>query len=411
MRIDLKEWQDISEIPEFKDNPFIPIRSIPPDVKKFIDIVDISPRGVKIKARDYVGVFPLSDDIILTVSPKAPVEDFLYMFYKAQGIKLDIKDIKKIAQAGRKYGIEHPNVFHFLITALLAELEQLKRLGFLKTSQHVTQDKIIKGKVLTKETINEWLRGNQQKVVCEKFELSKDNIVNSSIKFTLWSLINMYSNLLGDEIKNELFKKYLWFKDVSLPKNMSFIEEIEKILTFRALPNSRSYYYSILNLCMFFIANSTLEFRSPKRFKVRAFAVYMNKVFENYLYAVLKEQLGYEYRVKLHPTQQLFDDNNKYSLELDYLILKDDKPVLVVDAKYKSKPVTDDFYQILLYAEKFGIKNSLLIYPSWGKRTSTEVFRFKERQVHVMYYDLSDIKKSESTLREYIYCLVNLKEE
>lgn len=404
MRIDLKEWQDISEIPEFKDNPFIPIRSIPPAVKKFIDIVDISPQGVKIKARDYVGVFPLSDDIILTVSPKAPVEDFLYMFYKAQGIKLDIKDIKKIAQAGRKYGIEHPNLFYFLIAALLAELEQLKRLGFLKTSQHIAQDKMVKGKVLTKETINEWLRGNPQKVVCEKFELSKNNIVNSSIKFTLWSILSTYSNLLEGEIKNELFKKYSWFRDVSLPKDMGFIEEIEKILTFRTLPNSRSYYYSILNLCMFFIANSTLEFKSPKRVKVRAFAVYMNKVFENYLYVVLKEQLEYKYDVKLHPTQQLFDDKDEYSLELDYLILKNDKPVLVVDAKYKAEPATDDFYQILLYAEKCGVKNAVLIYPSWEGKFSVKEFTFKkEKKLYIIRYDLNDIQSSERALINYIH--------
>ncbi|SFE00911.1 hypothetical protein SAMN04324257_00169 [Thermoanaerobacter thermohydrosulfuricus] len=95
LRIDLKEWQDIGELPEFRGNPFLPIRSIPPEVRQFIDISDISPSGVRIKAKNYVGILPLSEEIILTVNPKAPIEDFLYILYKAQGRKVSVEELKK----------------------------------------------------------------------------------------------------------------------------------------------------------------------------------------------------------------------------------------------------------------------------------------------------------------------------
>ena len=103
MRIDLKEWQDIGEVPEFKDNPFLPLHSIPSSIRPFIDIIDVSPAGVRIKAKNYVGILPVSDDILITISPKAPIEDFLYILYKAQGRGISIKDLKEIVKAGRKY--------------------------------------------------------------------------------------------------------------------------------------------------------------------------------------------------------------------------------------------------------------------------------------------------------------------
>ena len=34
LRIDLKEWQDIGELPEFRDSPFLPLKSIPSREKR-----------------------------------------------------------------------------------------------------------------------------------------------------------------------------------------------------------------------------------------------------------------------------------------------------------------------------------------------------------------------------------------
>ncbi len=79
MRIDLKEWQDIGELPEFRDNPFLPLKSIPSSIRPFVDITDVSPAGVRIKAKNYVGILPVSEDILITINPKAPIEDFLYI--------------------------------------------------------------------------------------------------------------------------------------------------------------------------------------------------------------------------------------------------------------------------------------------------------------------------------------------
>ena len=400
LRIDLKEWQDVGELPEFRDNPFLPIRRIPSDVRPFIDITDVSPAGVRIKAKNYVGILPLSEEILITINPKAPIEDFLYILYKAQGRRVSIKDLKEIVRTGRKYAKEYPNIFHFLIYALLVELEKIKSFGFLKTSQFYTQDKVIRGKLLVKETINSWLKGNKSKVVCGNFELLKDNPQNKAVKFTLWMLLSLYSHSLKGEIRDNFFEKYRWFESIPLARGVEFVNDVEETIAYRTLPNSRSYYYDILNLCMFFITHSTLDYKSAKEVKVKSFVVDMNKVFEEYIYNVLKEKLSEQYKVKRYQKRPLFDDTLKYEVEPDYLILKNDEAVIIADAKYKSepKPTTDDFYQILIYADRYDVTHTLLIYPSWSGKTHTESFTFKRKQVNVIYYDMLNVERSESDL-------------
>ena len=398
LRIDLKEWQDIGELPEFKDNPFLPIRSISPDIRPFVDISDISPNGIRIKAKNYVGILPLSEEVTVTVNPKAPIEDFLYLLYKAQGRRVSIKELKEIVRAGRRFARQYPNIFHFLIYILLIELEKIRSFGFLKASKFYTQDKVVKGKVLVKETISRWMKGNKSKVVCGSFELSKDNSENRAIKFTLWMLLSLYSQSLGREIKNNFFEKYRWFEGIPLGQGIEFIDDVEDAITYKTLPNSRSYYYDILNLCMFFITHSTLEYKSPKEVKIKSFVVDMNKVFEEYIYNILREKLTQQYEVKRYSKRPLFDNTMKYEVEPDYLILKNDRIITIADAKYKTEPTTDDFYQILIYADRYNVTNTLLIYPSWLGTTYTESYLFKEKRVNIIYYNMLDIEGSEEDL-------------
>ncbi|WP_456329491.1 McrC family protein [Archaeoglobus sp.] len=397
LRIDLKEWQDIGELPEFRNNPFLPVRTIPPEVRKYIDILDVSSNGVRIKAKNYVGIIPLSEEIMLTVSPKAPMEDFLYVLYKAQGRKVSIKELREMVRIGRKYAKEYPNIFHFLIYVLLVELEKIRSFGFLKKSKFNIQSKVIKGKLLVKESIKSWLKGNGS-AVCGSFEMSKDNSENRAIKFTLWTLLSLYSPSLGKEIRNNFFEKYRWFEDVPLGKGIDFVDDVEEVITYRTLPSSRSYYYDILNLCMFFITHSTLEYKSPKEVKVKSFVVDMNKVFEEYIYNVLREKLNNPYEVKRHQKRTLFDNTSKYEIEPDYLILKNNKIKIIVDAKYKNEPTTDDFYQVLVYADRYNVTETMLVYPSWTGETYTESFAFKEKRVTVFYYDMLNVEKSERDL-------------
>jgi len=411
-RIDLKEWQDIGELPEFRDNPFLPIHDISPEAKKYIQITDISSKGIRIKATNYVGIIPLNERYLLTVSPKAPVEDFLYLIYRARGRKVSIKELKKVVKVGKEKIRDFPNVFHILLHVLLTELEKIRSFGFLKKARYtVRHGAVVKGKILVKETLKHWISGDKTKITCSFFELSKDVLENRAIKFTLWILLELYSATLSKEIRDDLFKKYKWFNDVSLPLEMDFVNDIEDIILHQRLPSSRSYYYDILELCLFFITHSTIEFKSAREVKIKSFVVDMNNVFELYIYNVLKESIQHPFIVKREPKITLFNDVDEYIIKPDYVIMdkKNSEVLVVADAKYKERPTTDDFQQLITYIERFNAKLGLLICPSWKESNEVKQYDFKGKKIYVYKISLNNFEKSEKDLQNFIQSCLSIK--
>lgn len=404
MRIDLREWQDIGELPEFRDNPFLKVESIPTEIRPFIEIVDVSSQGIRVKAKNFVGILPLSEDIALTVSPKAPVKNFLYILSRSQGKGVSPRELEKIISIGRERAEDYSNIFTFLIYVFLEKLNELKRSGFLKTSEYAKEDKVVRGKVLVRETINSWMNGRSSQVVCGIYELTRNNPENRLIKFVLWMFFSKFSKFLDSRIRDSLFEKYRWFSDVPLNLEVGLVEEVEEAIAYRTLPNSRSYYYDILNLCIFFLTSSTFDIKSAKEVKIRSFVVDMNKVFESYVFQVLSgglKEFDDSYRVERYCKRPLFDNlEGKYEITPDYLILREGKVVAVADAKYEKEPKNDDFYQILTYAERFEVEDAWLIYPSWSGKTYVERFQFKGKRVNLVYFDMLDCDKSERELIE-----------
>ena len=303
LRIDLKEFQETDK--------FLPIKNILPYSKKYIDITELSDEGIKIRTRNYVGIIKLSYNCILTIEPKVPVEDFLYLLYKSQGKKELIKELEDILEAGRKKLKDYPNIFDFLLYLLLSELDKVKNFGFLKSSVYFRDTNKVKGKILINDTLKNWYKGNS-KITCGYFLQSKDNPENQAIKFTLWMILNIYSDKILDELRNEFFNKYKWFQDVPLTKIDAFLETVENDIAYKKLPNSRNYYYDILNICMFFITNSSIEFKASNKFKVKSFVFNMNKVFEDYIYQVLKEKIEKPISIERYYKMKLFDNTRSF---------------------------------------------------------------------------------------------------
>jgi 5-methylcytosine-specific restriction endonuclease McrBC regulatory subunit McrC len=218
LRIDLKEFQETDK--------FIRIKNILSYSKKYIEISELSDEGIKIRTRQYVGIIKLNNNCILTIEPKAPVEDFLYLLYKSQGKKELIKELKDIIATGREKLKDYPNIFDFLLYLLLFELDKIKKSGFLKSSIYFRDKNKIKGKILVNDTLKNWYRGNS-KITCGYFLQSKNNPENQAIKFTLWLLLNIYSEKIIPELRNDFFNKYRWFEDVPLSKINTFLEAVE----------------------------------------------------------------------------------------------------------------------------------------------------------------------------------------
>ena len=403
IQINLKEWEDIANLEEYKEHPFIPVFEIINRSKDYIEIIDTSRDGIRIKAKNFVGFIPLDDNYLLIVSPKVIVEDFLYMLFRARGKKTEPTDFERIVKTGRERGLEYPNVFHFLLYVLLQELEKIRTVGFLKKAIPKTENrKSIKGKILVKETIlKNHALGKKNEVWCSYYELSKNIPENIAIKFTLWLLLNISET--PRSAVTEFFERYRYFYGITLPSKMDFLERVEDSIEKNKIPTSRQYYMDILNLCIFFITHSKLDYRSGKEIKLRAFVIDMNAVFEEYIRWVLTDNLSKEITVK-RVVMPLFDDmsSNGYNVDPDYVFTEKDSFICIADAKYKQEPSTDDFYQILTYLDVFDLQKGILIYPKFESEPETEKFIRGEKKIWIYRMNLEKLKDSEEKLLSFI---------
>lgn len=408
IQVNLKEWEDLANLEEYREHPFIPVFEIINRSKEYIEIKDTSRDGIRIKAKNFVGFIPLDDNYLLVVSPKVPVEDFLYMLFRAQGKRTEPKDFERIVKTGRERGLEYPNVFHFLLYVLVQELEKIRTVGFLRRSiPKIENRKSVKGKILVKETIlkNHTL-GKKNEVWCSYYELSKNIPENIAIKFTLWLLLNISET--PRIAVTEFFERYRYFFEITLPSTMNFLERVEDILDKNKIPTSRQYYTDILNICIFFITHSKLEYRSGKEIRLRAFVIDMNAIFEEYIRWVLTSSLSKKITIK-KVKKPLFDNKSSsdFLVDPDYVFMANNNLICIADAKYKQNPSTDDFYQILTYLDVFDLKKGILIYPKFGNESETAKFIRAEKEIWIYRMNLEELKHSEEKLLSFMEAVIN----
>jgi len=408
IQISLSEWEDISKIEEYQENPFLPIFEITEESKNYVEIIDISQEGIKVKAKNFVGFIPLDDNYLLVVSPKVAVEDFLYMLFRAQGKKAKLRDFERVIKTGRERGIEYPNMFHFLLYVLLHELEKIRTAGFLKRSiPKIENRKSVKGKILVKETIlKNHALGKKNEVWCSYYDLSKNIPENLAIKFTLSEVFK--SDQLPNNAIPTFFERYRDFASIALSHPKNFLEKVEDNMEQNKIPVTRQYYFDILNLCIFFITHSKLEYKSGKEVKLKAFVIDMNEVFEEYVRRTLIDELPEEIRT-MRIQKPLFD-NKSIFVDPDYIFLKNGEVVCVGDAKYKEAPTTDDFYQLLAYLDTYDVRRGILIYPQFEGAPEEEEFTQQEKAIWVHRLNLAKLKDAEEKLISFISEVINERE-
>jgi len=409
IKINLKEWEDIGVLQEFRENPFIPIFNLEDKSKDYIEIIDTSKSGIRIKAKNYVGFIPLNDEYLLIVNPKAKVEDFLYMLFKAKGKRTKLKDFERIVETGRKVkvGLEYPNIFDFLLYVLLQELKKIRTLGFLKRSvPKIEGRKNIRGKILVKDTILRSLAvGRKTQIFCSYYDLSKNIPENMAIKFTLWLLLNLQET--PKAAVNEFFDRYRYFANVdSISRPQHTLDEVEDRIGKNRIPSARQYYLDILNLCIFFITHSKLEYVTEKKVKLRAFIIDMNTIFEEYVRHTLKDIVYPEFKID-KGLKPLFDNRNDFSTDPDYLISKDNQVICIGDAKYKEKPSSDDFYQIFTYLDVYNSDKGILVYPHFGNEPKEEVFIRDRKKIWIYRLNLVNLREAEKDIGSFVRYVIN----
>jgi len=128
-----------------------------------------------------------------------------------------------------------------------------------------------------------------------------------------------------------------------------------------------------------------------------SFVVDLETVFEKYVLRTLQRELsfiGEDVRVldgNSEGARELFVNRRGYPMTPDIVVVRENKPLLVADVKYKEKPGREDRSQVVTYAVGYGTSRSLLICPaSGGQRQGLRPLGLVNNQIQVdeYYFDL-----------------------
>ena len=350
-----------------------------------------------IKAKQYVG-FVAIKDMTIQVLPKvfkecghdenSKILAFIRMMNHAYNLNIKEDELAKLTSNNSPSSIYEIFIYLFA-NSLLKEIEK----GFYRKYVKVRkEEKFLKGKLLVDKQIKK-LPHQRHKFSIEYNEFTENNLLNQIFYYTTY--ISMKKTNWQDN-KKLLAKLMLIFEDINLRKISS--HDFKRV-HFTRLNERFKKSFSLAKIIL-----ST--FGAVEGEDTVGFFVDMNELFEKFICSILSRNLDFEVRY-----QNKFQIFKKEGLEgiknidqkPDYVIYKDNKPILVLDAKYreinkengKITISTEILRQIYTYAkiacynnEKVDKLNTALIFPKSKKYNN---FNNKSKIGEATFFD-GDIK-------------------
>lgn len=387
------------------------------EVKKLIKLNDklkIFEIGYSsVNAKQFVGALKIKNKTIQILpkiynneenKEKEALTNLLYMLSYTKKLKIR-EDIANLTKNNDLFEI----YIYLFAKNLLKEIEK----GFYKDYNKKEENlNFLKGKLNTTKQIKHNII-NKHKLHCTYKEFSENNLINQILKYTI--------ELLKNITKSSKNKKLL--------DNLSFIfEDVEyKIITlndfkkihFNRMSERFKYYVEMAEL---FILNSSINLNS-KDFHTFSLIFDMNTLFEEFIGNIVKnhkdEIFGNEnLNVHLQHTKHYLlraakiedsqgtedsfnfsvDKNNRGAFRLipDIAVLKENKPYLIIDTKYKkldqTKPYSNisqsDIYQMFAHLKKYDCKKGILLYPKYNEEIKETFYIDNKTILHIVQIDL-----------------------
>ena len=223
----------------------------------------------------------------------------------------------------------------------------------------------LKGKLKISEHIR-YNVANQAHFYCEYDEFSEDNVLNQLFYYVTTQLLNIS--------KDNENKKLL-----GLIKN--FYSEISWMPFDKAKANKVKLYRNQLSfekplkLAKMFIEKSSVDM-SVNKIKNIALLWDMNKLFEEFVFEILRRNLKGDWKVTAQKGKKLLrqqDDSKKRRNTYTDIYACKGNTKIVLDTKYKkfegiNNVSNSDIFQVSTYCLLYDSKKAILIYPQWGEK-------------------------------------------
>lgn len=334
-------------------------------------------KGIKFK--QYVGVIRV-DDLTIEILPKIDKDkdrelahNFLIDLLK-KCKKLEISSISKT-----NLKIRYNNLLEYYLQLYLDELYILAKNGFVKKYRFEEDNlPVLKGKLLTTEQINK--NGIHKERFCIRYQKYDFNHLLNQILMEAFYIIPQITNnqsLLANHQQLQLILPEIRKSKLS----SNFAERIK-------YDRKTQRYHNAIELAIMIISNYNPDIIHGRN-NLIAILFDMNKLFEEYIYRVLKKAVDDETKVELHRRKQFW--KSKLILP-DILVTKSDQK-FIIDTKWKTvtkkNPADSDLKQMYVYNEYFDTKESILLYPRSAQSEPTSAYyHTKSHSCRMEFVDL-----------------------
>ncbi len=344
--------------------------------KKGHEIIKISPTGeegtYKLKAYNYVGVIQ-SGNTRIQILPKLYKKGAEKKEAKVESLKnlhymLSFTRMLPISETSQSMFHRYRDDFlEIYISIFLKELEETLRSNIFRQYVELEDNlTIFRGRIAINQHIKENIvKNNPVKIYCEFDELTEDNLINQTIKYTL-SLLGCvsqsYSNL--DRLNQLLFT----LAEIS---DRKIRPEDEKRIHFNRINKS---FKPVIEKCFLFINNFSIDLMAGAT-NYGAILFDMNELFEEFVANFIirnKKEVGVkQYEIEPQKRLDALDKSGSIKLRPDLVLSQDSNAFLIIDTKYKVLDLTkknqgisnSDIYQMLAYGLRGNCPKIVLLYP------------------------------------------------
>lgn len=401
--------------------------NIYPNVKNFFSI-DYKPKRDKLTlfAGKYIGLIPINDSLAIEITPKFSISNLTRIVSIAQD---NFRTLGFFSREYKKSESSESIIFQFMVESLCNELKVLYDEGVLK--EYVLKQEPshkIRGRIDLNNSIKQlWSHGDFNKAITIHHEQTADNIFNQLIKYTIEYCLNKINHTLPEEkgLRDSLSFFHSLFEFVRIDNISKEYFFYAKKIREKEFPSIRNYYKNVCKVCQLIIEDKGVSFNDiGADLQLSSFTLDMESAFEKYLLNSLRKSNSTS---KSKELITILDGNNEGRKKLynqpsnakgdakpDIIISKENKPLIIIDAKYKSKTKDSDRYQVISHALSYNCKIAVLVLPTDGNHITENLVKLGDIgieyvvDVYEYYFNLSthDLETEEEKFSESLLSLL-----
>lgn len=312
--------------------------------------------------------------------------------------KLDIK-----TNDNAKLATEKNPFIEILIREFASSLfESLKRLTPKRYVREEENLNYLKGKIKFSENIR-YNCTNQAKFYCEYDEFSENNLLNQLFLFVSTCLYNISNNSYNKKTLKFIINYY---SDISFVRFDKFkVREIK-------LARNQELFKKPFKLAKMFVEQTSVDL-SKNKFENITLVWDMNKLFEEFVYEILKRQTSLSVSAQKGKRLLKNVDSKIRNTYVDILITKPQK--IVVDTKYKELQSIQDFdnkdaFQVITYCLLHNTNKAVLIYPKFNNNINKNYELNIDKKVCPFFIENNPCNKEKIDYKYTIkFLTINLK--